>query len=89
MYENAGARGVSQEGEAEAGTDGCPLNQSWKIGDRWPTAVVNAKFKNAQVRLKGGEGVVADLWLCRCKRGEECGLSSVGQPNKANVSDQS
>jgi hypothetical protein len=89
MYENARTRGVSQEGEAEAGTDGCPLNQPWEISDRWPTSVVNAKFENAQVRLKGGEGVVADLWLCRCERSEKGGLPSVRQPNKANVSDQS
>jgi hypothetical protein len=80
---------VSQEGEAESRADGCPLNQSRKVGNGWSPAVVNAQFKNAKVRLKGGEGVVANLWLGRRKRGKECGLPGVRQPNEANVSDQS
>ena len=89
MYENARARGVSQEGEPEPRADGCPLNQSRKVGNGWSTAVVNAQFKNAQVRLKGGEGVVANLWLCRRECSEEGRLPSVRQSDKANVSDQS
>ena len=89
MYENARTRGVSQEGEAESRADGCPLNQSRKVGNGWSTAVVNAQFKNAKVRLKGSEGVVANLWLGRRKRGKEGGLPCVRQPNEANVSDQS
>jgi hypothetical protein len=50
---------------------------------------IHRQFKNAKVRLKGGKGVVANLWLGRRERGEECGLPSVRQPNEANVSDQS
>ena len=88
MHQHARARGVSQEGEPEPRADRCSFDQPWKIGDRRSTTIIDAKFEYAEVRLKGGEGVVANLRLCRRECGEERGLPSVRQPNKAHVSDQ-
>ena len=63
-----------------------PFNNSWNVGnDEFSFRI---KTYNTKVRLKRGERIVRNLWLCRRHRANECALPSIWKTDQRNIGHQ-
>ena len=76
---------MAEEAVADAGAFGGALDQAGNVGeDEIDLAVAD----DAELRMEGGEGIIADLGLGVGDRVEKGRLAGIGQADQAGIGDQ-